>query len=407
MTGYLPRELSPRLMAALRRMPVVILSGARQVGKSTLLLNELALAQRAYRSLDDFAVLAAMQREPEWALEGDEPFTVDEAQKCPELFNAIKLLVDRRRKPGRFLISGSANLALLAKVTETLAGRAVYLTLHPMSRREIRRVTDKPPALVHLLREGEPPDAKASPVMPAEIRLGGLPPVCLAPLADAAEWFRGYEQTYVERDARQLTQITDLVSFRTLSQLAALRTGQVLNVSTLGRDAKLSASTTSRYLHLLEALFLVRRLPPFLKNRSSRLIKSPKLFFTDSGLACHLAGVQDLEATADEPLKGALFETYVVQNVAATLEAHLPDARLSYWHEQGRHEVDLVIESGRQVFAIEIKTASRWSKGDLAGLQAFLDRTPQCAVAILAYNGEQTVPLGPKLWAAPLGALLD
>ncbi len=201
--------------------------------------------------------------------------------------------------------------------------------------------------------------------------------------------------------------VTDLVSFRTLSQLVALRTGQVLNVSTLGRDAKLSATTATRYLQLLETLFLVRRLPPFLKNRSSRLIKSPKLFLTDSGLAADLAGVHNLAATADEPMKGALFEIYVVQNIAAILEAHEPDARLGYWHEQGRYEVDLVIERGRQVHAIEVKAASRWSKNDLAGLEAFLDRTPNCTAAVLAYNGEQTVPLGPKLWAVPLGALLE
>jgi hypothetical protein len=240
-----------------------------------------------------------------------------------------------------------------------------------------------------------------------EILRGGLPPACLGPDDDVTEWFRGYVQTYVERDVRQLSQITDLVSFRILAQLAALRTGQVLAVSKLARDAKLNAVTAGRYLDLLEASFLIRRLPPFLKNRSSRLVKSPKLHFTDSGLAAHMAGIASLEPGRDDLLRGALFETYVAQNLAALLEAHLPDAQLSFWHEQGRHEVDFVIETGRDVFAIEVKAATRWSDRDLSGLRAFLERTPACVAAVLAYNGKESVKLGERLFAIPLGQLLE
>ncbi len=192
------------------------------------------------------------------------------------------------------------------------------------------------------------------------------------------EWFRGHVQTYVERDVRQLSQIADLVAFRTLAQLAALRTGQVVAASALARDAKLNAATAGRYLNLLEASFLVRRLPPFLKNRSSRLVKTPKLFFTDSGLAAHMAGVTTLAPGRDDLLRGALFETYVAQNLASLLDAHQPDAQMGLWHEQGRQEVDFVIEPGRKVLAIEVKAATRWSGGDLSGLRAFLDRTPAC-----------------------------
>lgn len=235
---------------------------------------------------------------------------------------------------------------------------------------------------------------------------GRLPPACLGPADAVAEWFRGYVQTYVERDVRQLSRITDLVPFRTLAQLAALRTAQVLVISTLARDAKLSAATAGRYLDFLEASFLIRRLPPFLKNRSSRLIKSPKLHATDSGLAAHLAGVAGLEPERDHLLRGALFETYVAQNLAALLETHLPDAQLAYWHEQGRHEVDFVIEAGRKVFAIEVKAASRWGESDLSGLRAFAERTPACAAAVLAYNGREAVQLGGRLFAIPLGHLL-
>jgi predicted AAA+ superfamily ATPase len=275
-----------------------------------------------------------------------------------------------------------------------------------MTRRETRGATGKRPCLVEFIRSQVLPRGPADPVTEQEVLAGGLPPACLGPSDGVSEWFRGYVQTYVERDVRQLSQITDLVAFRTLAQLAALRTGQVLVVSTLARDAKLSAATAGRYLDLLEASFVIRRLPPFLKNRTSRLIKSPKLHITDSGLAAHLAGLDHLEPGRDDLLRGALFETYAAQNLAALLEAHLPDAQLGYWHEQGRHEVDFVVEAGRTVLAIEVKAATRWTEGDLAGLRAFAGRTPACAAAVLAYNGREAVQLDGKLFAVPLGHLL-
>ena len=389
----------------MKQLPVVVLSGLRQSGKSTLLQNEPGLARgHAYRTLDDFATLAAAMSNPESLL--GSPVILDEVQRCPELLVALKKHVDEQRRPGRFVLSGSANLALLGHVSETLAGRAGYFTLHPMSRRELRGATARQPFLVKFLNAVVPPAGKADPVSDREILAGGLPPVCLGSSDETAEWFRAYVQTYVERDLRQLSQITDLVAFRTLAQLAALRTGQVLVVSSLARDAKLNAVTAGRYLDLLEASFLIRRLPPFLRNRSSRLVKSPKLHFTDSGLAAYMAGVTTLEPGRDDLLRGALYETYVAQNLAALLETHVPDARLSFWHEQGRHEVDFVVEVGRRVFAIEVKAATRWSEGDLSGLRAFLDRTPDCAAAVLAYNGREAVKLDGRLWAIPMGHLL-
>ena len=405
MTDYLPREITSRLELALRRLPVVVLSGLRQTGKSTLLQRESSLATgRAYRTLDDFAVLAAAQVNPESLLEGF--VTLDEVQRCPQLLLAIKRNVDEQRKPGRFVLSGSANLALLHHVSETLAGRAAYFTLHPMTRREVQSKTGAAPFLMGFMRDLTLPRGAAKVVTEQEVLAGGLPPACLGAPDGLADWFRGYVQTYVERDVRQLSQITDLIAFRTLAQLAALRTGQVLTISNLARDAKLSAATAGRYLNLLEASFLIRRLPPFFRNRGSRQIKSPKLFVADSGLAAYLAGVDSLEPGRDDLLRGALLETYVAHNLAGLLEAHLPDARLAYWHEQGRHEVDFVIESGRSVFAIEVKAATRWSQSDLSGLRAFLDRTPSCAAAVLAYNGRDAVHLGGKLFAIPLGHLL-
>jgi predicted AAA+ superfamily ATPase len=156
-----------------------------------------------------------------------------------------------------------------------------------------------------------------------------------------------------------------------------------------------------------EKEILTGGLPPFLNNRSSRLVKSPKLFFTDSGLAAHLAGITTLEPGRDDLLRGALFETYVVQNLAALLEAHLPNAQLAFWHEQGRYEVDFVFVVGRKVLGIEVKAATRWSESDLSGLRAFLERTPACAAAVLAYNGKEAVKLDERQFAIPLGHLLE
>ncbi|MBM3323709.1 ATP-binding protein, partial [candidate division WOR-3 bacterium] len=358
----------------------------------------------AYHTLDDFATLAAARSNPESLL--TEPAILDEVQRCPELLVALKKNIDEHRRPGRFILSGSANLALLGHVSETLAGRAGYFTLHPMTRREIRGETGDRPFLQGFLASPTAPRGRARPVTDGEVLTGGLPPAALSPAGEVAEWFRGYVQTYVERDVRQLSQVGDLVAFRNLAQLAALRTSQMLVTSSLGRDARLNAATASRYLGLLEASFLIRRLPAFRRNRSSRLVKSPKLHFTDSGLAAHLAGVAALQPGRDDMLRGSLFETYVTQNVAALLEAHLPDAQLSYWQEHGRHEVDLVIEYNRRVVAIEVKAATRWTERDLSGLRAFLDRTPDCRAAVLTYNGYEAVRLDQRLWAIPIGHLL-
>src|SRR5215510_15094717 len=398
MTDYRAREITSRLATALAEMPVVVLTGMRQTGKTTLLQHDPALPGRRYLSLDDFATLEAAQRNPEALVAGKEPLTIDEAQRVPELLRAIKLAVDRQRRSGQYLLSGSANFHLLQGITESLAGRAVYLTLHPMQRREIAGATEQAPFLRELFAHGAPPKRpRFDSFDPAEILRGGMPTVALGQVRDPRLWFRGYEQTYLERDLRDLTQIADLTAFRTLLRLAALRTGQVLNQSELARDAKLSVTTATRYLSLLEAAFLIARLPSHRTNRTSRLIKAPKLYFSDAGLAAHLAGVYTLTPVADEPLAGALLETYVYQNLAALCEATWPEAELAYWHVQGRHEVDFIIRIGRDTLAIEVKFASRWSERDLRGLQTFLELDHRCCTGVLTHCGEDVAQLGERL----------
>ncbi len=302
------------------------------------------------------------------------------------------------------MLSGSANLSMLKGISESLAGRAVYFTLHPFSRREIAGAAGETPYLKRFFTKQElykngPRDT----IKTEDILQGGMPSVCLGEVKNRTLWFKGFEQTYLERDVRELSQVGNIISFRNLLHLAALRTGQLLSPSQLGRDAKLNAVTTSRYLSLLEASFIIQRISPYLKNRAGRLIKSPKLYISDSGLACYLSGI---DSPKSELIKGTMFETYVAQNLTGIIDMRWPEANIYFWHVQGRYEVDFVIEAGKRCLAIEVKSAARWEDRDITGLRAFLASTPHCVAAVLAYNGTEMVKLGERLWAVPLGLLL-
>ncbi len=402
---YIERDIAVAIAEALSEMSVVVVTGMRQTGKSTFLQNQPELKGRRYVTFDDFAQIEAAKADPDGFVNTDEPLTIDEAQKCPEILIAIKKRVDKKRRPGQFLLSGSANFALLKGISESLAGRAVYFTLHPMSLREINKQISEEPFLYKFFKSQNVSGIKKSRTIKADdILNGGMPSVCLEEVKNRGIWFKGYEQTYLERDVRELSQITNIISFRHLLHLAALRTGQLLSPSAIGRDAKLTTATTSRYLSLLEISFIINRMPPYLRNRASRIIKSPKMYISDSGLACHLAGIKSLE---DEPFRGAMFETYAAQNLSAIINARWGDAQLYFWNVQGRHEVDFIIESGNKCIAVELKAAARWTDKDLSGLRAFLSSTPHCIAAVLAYNGTDPVRLKDRIWAIPVGTVLS
>lgn len=412
MTGYVSRDIAGTIRGALKEMPVVVLTGMRQTGKSTFLQEEPWLKKRRYVTLDDFAHLEAAREDPDRFIESDGPLTIDEAQKCPAILTAIKRHVDRKRTAGKFLLSGSANFAILKGISESLAGRAVYFTMHPFNRREITGRTQDKPFLKLLMEQQKLPKIRnlstlKTQITSEDILQGGMPSVYLGGLKTTNYWFKGYEQTYLERDVREFSQVGSIIQFRHLLHLAAMRTGQVLSTSQIGRDAKLNVTTTSRYLSILEASFIIYRLSPYLSNRSSRLIKSPKLYFSDSGLACYLAGIKSLDS---ELLRGAMLETYVAQNLAGIIDSCWPEAQLYFWNIQGRHEVDFIIEDGNKCIAIEVKGGSRWEPKDLTGLKAFLSTTKppsQCIAAVLAYNGTEAVQLGDRLWAIPTSCILS
>jgi hypothetical protein len=405
MTRYKPRECSKIIVEALNNMPVVVLSGMRQAGKSTLLQNLPQLTKRRYISFDDYNSLEAAKRDPEALITGTQPITIDEAQKLPEILSVIKREVDKNREPGRFILSGSANFLLLKNIAESLAGRAVYITLYPFSRREILGTTKEVPVLIHFIKRGVFLNRKVKSITWEEVITGGMPSVCLGEVKQPSVWFRGYEQTYLERDIRSLSQVADLISFRHLLQLLSLRNAKVLNISELARDAKLTVMTATRYLSSMEASFVCFRIYPYLGNRSSRLIKSPKIYLSDSGLAAYLAGVKKLDT--HESLRGALLENYVAQNLQSIISTHIPDAQIGYWNIQGRFEVDFILEIARQTVAIEVKYGSRIQEDDLRGIKAYLQSTKNSIAGILAYNGQEILKLADKIWAVPISLLLS
>jgi predicted AAA+ superfamily ATPase len=385
-----------------------LLLGCGRPVKTTFLQRQPGFGQRRYVTFDDFAQLEAAKSDPDGFVSDEEPLTIDEAHKCPEIFTAIKKSVDKKREPGKFLLSGSANLGLLKGISETLAGRSIYFVMHPFNRREITRKIAKQSFLENFFETQEIIKTKdLRPIQAEDILNGGMPIICLGEVKNRFLWFKGYEQTYLERDVRELSRIDNIIAFRNLLHLTALRTGKLLSPSELARDAKLPVATVSRYLSLFETSFIITRLNPYLKNRASRLIKSPKLYLSDSGLACYLTGLNRIEFTSSQPLTGSMFETYIAQNLLSLTQGRWPSACLYFWSVQGRNEVDFIIEVNNHCIALEIKSGTRWQERDLSGLKAFLTATPHCKAAILGYNGTEIVKLGEKIWALPLSLILS
>ena len=404
---FYPRWLSDPLRRACDAHPVVVLTGARQVGKSTLLRHAEPFASWRYRSLDDFDTLRQAEEDPRSLWGGSDQVVLDEVQRVPRLLSAVKLEVDERERRVRFVLSGSANLLLLKQVSESLAGRAVYLTLGPMTLGELHRVA--PPDLLWRALSGEWPEEHVlaePPADPVPLLLRGFMPSLLAlPATEWVNWWSGYVATYLERDLRQLAQIENLLDFRRLMELLALRCGKLLNQAELARDADLSHPTAHRYLALLEATCLYERLPPYLANRSARLVKAPKALWADPGLAVFLAGYYDEESLRHARELGSFFEAMIWAHVRTITSLWTPPARLYHWRERSGDEVDLVVEHGRRLLGIEIKMAPRVSYEETQGLRRFLEAHPQASGGLLVYGGSEVRRLGERIVAVPWSML--
>jgi predicted AAA+ superfamily ATPase len=401
----LPRLVAASLAQRLRVMPAVVVTGARQTGKSTL-VQELVNQGRRYSTLDDLDVLDIARTDPQ-ALLGTTPVTIDEVQREPRMLLAVKQAIDRRRRLGQFLLTGSANLLLMRRVSESLAGRASYLTLWPMTRRE-QAGQGRCGAWDELLAapDDDWPDVLRASGGTAEdwralARRGGFPTPALhlRSADDRTVWFDGYVRTYLERDLQVLSSITALPDFRRLMRAACLRLGQLVNQTELARDVALPQPTVHRYLNLLETSYLLVRLPAYAVNRSKRLIKAPKLYWGDTGVALHLAGVA-------EP-SGAHLENLVLHDLLAWRDARLEHAEVCYWRTAIGEEVDLVIEAGGRLLPIEVKATARPRLADAAHLRTFRAEYGRKARAgLLLHTGDTIDWLAPGLLAAPWWSVL-
>ena len=355
--------------------PVLILMGARQTGKSTLVRSEESLRNHLYLTLDDLAVAERAVRAPDELLRAAPRLIIDEVQRQPSLILAIKRAIDaeRPRTPGRFVLTGSANLLLMPRISETLAGRATYLTLWPMTRREKLGLQSAGiwSELLASPREEWLDIIKSQTVAPADWRdealTGGYPTPALA-LQNAEQrtiWFDGYVRTYLERDLQDLAAIDNLLDFRRLMKAAALRVGNLLNQAELGRDTAIARPTVHRYLNLLETSYQAVRLQPYSVNRTKRIIKSPRLFWGDTGLALHLGG-------ATEP-SGSHLENLVLTDLLAWRDAQIPQPEVLYWRTTTDLEVDFVVEQRSKLLAVEVKATTKPSRGDVRSLTEFRD----------------------------------
>lgn len=396
----LPRLVEQSLSERLRVMPAVVVTGARQTGKSTL-ARDLRPGRR-FRSLDDLDVLDLARLDADALVGGPEPVTLDEVQREPALLHAVKRAIDRRPTPGRFLLTGSANLALMRSVSESLAGRASYLTLWPMTRRE--QLGSGRCGVWEELLEGEDrhwlelvksqPDRREDWSVLA--RRGGfpVPAVHLNDDRDRAIWFDGYVRTYLERDLQALSSISALPDFRRLMRATCLRLGQLVNQTELGRDVALPQPTVHRYLNLLETSYLLVRVPAYAVNRTKRLIKSPKLYWGDTGVALHLA--------QDATPGGAYLENLILNDLLAWRDARLDRAEVLYWRTSIGEEVDFVIEVGDRLLPIEVKATKRPRLRDACHLRTFrAEYGDRARPGLLLHTGAITEWFTPGVLATP------
>ena len=387
------------------QFPVVALTGPRQSGKTTLLRHILG-DRCAYVSLETPDTRLAAQSDPRGFLDfHGTPAIIDEVQYAPELLMYIKERVDARRDiPGQYFISGSQNLLLNQHITESLAGRVAMLTLLPLSNREIAGAPD-----ANLPWEDGPSMAPAgagqADLWRSFIR-GGYPELVAKPARNTDLWFASYMQTYLERDVRSLRRIGDLTQFQIFLRVLAAQSGALLNLNSMARDLGTSLNTLKNWLSILEATFQVFILRPYHANISKRLVKTPKVYFSDVGLMCRLVGLSDAEHAMNSPMSGAIVETAVINEIVRTIRHRGVEPRLYFWRTATGVEVDLLVETGRQIIPVEIKQSATPRPAMAKAISSLrADLGDAVAPGYVVHTGDTKSPLGNGTVAWPFSGL--
>lgn len=398
---YKKRRMADKIRKVIDKFPVLVITGARQVGKSTMLRNE--FQDFTYLTMDDYNVMEKAKLDPQSLWVDKERIIIDEAQKLLQVLNAIKLAVDSSGRKKRFILSGSSNLLLMEKVTESLAGRALYFDLLPITYGEVNGKL-KPENFLRLWnKEQVEPEQNVKKIDALPFMMKGfMPPVLgMKSHEDILLWLEGYTRTYLERDLRELSQIESLIDFRKVMQTLALRTGNVLNQADVAKDSGTSHPTTHRYIKLLEVSNIIQRVQAFFSSRNKRIVKSPKIFYIDPALSIFLSGYLDDELLKSSRELGNYFETMVYLHLRGLCETMTPKAGLYYWRTASGKEVDFIVEHGRRLLAFEVKMTANPTVYDIKNLLLFLEEHPETVRGIIVHSGSSIKRLHSKIIAVP------
>ncbi len=408
-TKPFPRYLAARLREALADTPAVLIHGPRQSGKTTLARTVGEWRGYRYVSFDDEAVRAAARRDPIGFVEGlPRRTTLDEVQRVPEIFTSLKAIIDQRRTAGRFILTGSANVLLVPRLADSLAGRLGILRLHPLAQCEIH---GKRPRFLETLFRGSFRTSITDRLGPelAERIVGGGYPAALARRAPARRraWYRDLVETQIQRDVRDVARIHSLDALPRLLTLTASHSAQLLNVSDLAAPFQMTRQTIHDYVTVLERVFLVDRLPPWHRNHLSRLVKTAKLHMGDTGLACALLGIDAVALSGGRDRLGPLLETFVLQELRRQASWHTDPVDFFHYRDRDGVEVDIVLERrGASVAGVEVKAAASVADADFRGLRKLREAAGrQFAAGVVLYDGSSVIRFGGRLFAVPLRLL--
>ena len=406
-TPLYPRLIEARVAEALADTPVVLIAGPRQAGKTTL-VRLLAGQGLRYLTLDDESTLLSAKEDPAGMIRSLDRAVIDEIQRAPQLLLAIKKSVDEDRRPGRFLLTGSANLMALPTVADSLAGRMETLTLLPLSQNEMQGSTVN---WLDTAFEGRLPQV-ASPqtgdaLVEAVLRGGYPEAVSRATPRRRIAWARQYLDAIIQRDVRDVAGVDRLDQLPRFLRALAQVSGQMCNYSQLGAQLGLDHKTAARYVSIFEQMYLLKRVEVWANNRLSRVVKTPKLQFIDSGLLCALSDLTPASAQQDRSRFGHVLETFVYGELLKQTTTAEGDYQLLYYRDHDHFEVDIVVENaGGELVGVEIKSAASVKASDLRGLKRLANLAgDKFKLGVILYDGVETLPLGDRLWAAPLSTL--